>query len=157
MGAAAAAGIGIGVALGYAWGAFSVAPRMTEVTVRPCAIPTHNVSFALSLDAVAGTPDAPGIRVGPLDTEGTPAVLFLQFHPDLDDTAGEVVMQGTTLRLPGRFGRDWQRPRRIVVNCRDGLFATAVYESISGERREFAVLAGSPGTDLEERYPPAVK
>jgi len=144
------------MALGYAWGAFSVAPRMTEVTVRPCAIPTQSLNFALSLDAVARGPGAPGIRIGPLDTEGTPSRLFLQFDPNLGAARRAVVMRGATLRLPAKFGHEWQRPQRIVLTCRDGLFATAVYESLSGERREFAVLAES-APDPEERNPPAVE
>jgi hypothetical protein len=145
---------------GYAWARMVEQPEIVEIGSIACGVPPLTASFGVPLQAMlAAVGDLP-FGVGPVEVSEGGARISLLFDPAADGKRREVRLIDDTLHLPIVFGEDEVPPKRITMNCRDGVLGSVRYQGDNRESTTFRILrttaptGGAASVRATETLPP---
>ncbi len=125
---------------GYAWARVMEQPEIVEIGSIACGVPPLTASFGVPLQAVLAAVGHLPFAVGPVEMPQGGGRISLLFDPAADGRRREVRLSGDILHLPTVFGEDEVPPKRITMNCRNGVLGSVRYQGAERESTTFGIL-----------------
>jgi hypothetical protein len=139
LGSYLALGVVVAGAAGYASAWAVHRPGIVEVSSTACGVPPSTASFGVPLQMVMRADGNLPFSLGPVELARM-GLISLRFDPTVAGQGREVRIVGDILHLPTAFGLHQVAPRRIMLNCRDGVIGSVRYQGDGRDSATFHVV-----------------